>query len=109
MQYTGPSLAAIAAALMLAYVAPSGAQTAAKAATADAVPAANSSLQAACVDKVKVTLVGAERIRDIGISKGGVDDNINFNISANGGASRVVTCQVQKDGSLKLVPKVAAK
>jgi len=90
------------------------AQAAEKAASAPAAkasapvnvaPPLNSQLQAACVNKVKPTLKGAERIRDMGANLGKVDQNITFAISANGGKTRVVSCEVQGNGTLKLVDK----
>lgn len=75
------------------------------AAPVNMAPTLNSQLQAACVAKIKPTLKGAERIRDIGTSIGKVDQNINFSISANGGKIRIMSCEVQKNGTLKLVAK----
>ena len=77
----------------------------AKAVPVNVAPPLNSQLQAACVNKVKPTLKGAERIRDMGANLGKVDQNITFAISANGGKTRVVSCEVQGNGTLKLVDK----
>jgi len=66
---------------------------------------ADSQLQAACIKVLKPTLKRGERIRDYGIAPGAVDKNINFRVSANGDALRVVSCQVQPNGSLELVDK----
>ena len=65
---------------------------------------APASLQQACVNAVKPTLKGVERIRDIG---GNNEQNVTFAISENGGKVRVVDCRVQADGKLKLINKGA--
>jgi len=94
---------------MSAFMAHAGCVTSTPNCTAAATPVApknaDSQLQAACVRAIKPTLQRGERIRDIGQSMGKVDKNINFSVSANGGAVRVVSCQVQTDGSLSLVNK----
>lgn len=64
------------------------------------------SLEQVCLDRVRPTLKGVERIRDIG---GDRQMNVTFAISANGGATRVVDCRVQKDGTLQLVDKGSIK
>lgn len=92
------------AALLLAQFS-AGAHAAQPKEVAAPIPASNSTLQSACVEKVKPTLKRVERIRDMGMSKGDIDTDINFNISENGGGSRIVACQVQKDGSLRLITK----
>ena len=70
-----------------------------------AVQNQGSALQAACIKKIQPTLKGTERIRDIGSAKGSVEQDIMFAVSQNGGKTKVIACQVQKDGSLKLVNK----
>ena len=70
-----------------------------------AVQNQGSALQAACIKKITPTLKRAERIRDIGSAKGKVEQDIMFAISQNGGKTRAIACQVQKNGTLKLVEK----
>jgi len=82
-----------------------GACVAKPAKAASAPPKDNSALQAACIEKIKPTLKGAERIRDIGEAQGKLERDIMIAISENGGKVRSVACSVQKDGTLKLTTK----
>lgn len=76
------------------------------AASAPTITRANAGLQAACTDKLKPMLTGAERIRDMNLAPGQVEANVTFRVSANGDKkSKTFVCSVQRDGSLKIVSK----
>lgn len=92
----------ILAAVLFAAATSAGAQ---QPAAAQQATTPSSALQAKCIELAKPTLKGAERIRDIGSQKGKVDQDVWFRISANGGPTRTLACEVQTDGSLKLINK----